>query len=181
MLQCTNESSNLIGFGVTATLTQLIAALEAAAGDPRTGLGTELFQFVSRMAPCANVDLLIQDERHRTLLTWRDDDLFGIGWHLPGGIIRYKETAADRVRACARDELATEVSFDPAPVFVSETIREQSDRGHLISLLYRCRLRSLPDEARRASAFPPAPGQWQWHDAPPMGLLGVHRIYARFF
>jgi colanic acid biosynthesis protein WcaH len=33
----------------------------------------------------------------RTLLTWRDDESFGAGWHVPGGIIRYKETAADRI------------------------------------------------------------------------------------
>jgi colanic acid biosynthesis protein WcaH len=40
-----------------------------------------------------NVDLFISDDQGRVLLTWRDDEIFGAGWHIPGGMIRYKETA----------------------------------------------------------------------------------------
>ena len=87
-----------------------------------------------------NVDLLIQDDRSRTLLTWRDDEFFGPGWHVPGGIIRYKESAADRIRACAREELGADVSSDAAPLLVLERIGDQDTSGHHISLLYRCRL-----------------------------------------
>ena len=127
-----------------------------------------------------NVDLLIQDDRGRTLLTWRDDKFFGAGWHIPGGVIRYKETAADRVRACAKLELGADVAFDPLPILVSETIREEATRGHLISLLYQCSLLSSPDEARRAKN-PPGAGEWDWHDQCPQDLLGVQRQYVRFF
>ena len=113
-----------------------IEALEAAIGDPRRGLPEDVFRFVSRITPLINVDLLIQDDRSRTLLTWRDDEFFGPGWHVPGGIIRYKESAADRLRACAREELGADVSFDPAPLLVSETIRAENTRGppHLAPL-----------------------------------------------
>ena len=95
---------------------------EAALGDPRQGLPEEVFLFASRITPLINVDLLIQDDAGRTLLTWRDDEL-GQGWHIPGGIIRYKETSAERIRECARLELGAEVSFDAAPLLVLETIR----------------------------------------------------------
>jgi len=64
-----------------------------------------VFALVSRVTPLVNVDLLIKDEQRRTLLTWRDDEFFGAGWHVPGEIIRYKESAADRIRTCARLEL----------------------------------------------------------------------------
>lgn len=158
----------------------LIAALKSTVADPRRGLPEEVFLLVSRLVPMINVDLLIQDDRGRTLLAWRDDEFFGAGWHIPGGIIRYKETAADRVRACAELELDVEVAFDSAPMLVSETIRAEATRGHFISLLYRCSLLSQPDEARRAKN-PPSAGEWSWHQCCPADLLPVQSQYARFF
>jgi ADP-ribose pyrophosphatase YjhB (NUDIX family) len=158
-----------------------IASLEVALGDPRQGLPEDVFLFLSRITPLINVDLLIQDELGRTLLTWRDDEFFGQGWHIPGGIIRYKETAADRIRACAREELGAEVSFDATPVLVQETIGAQRTRGHFISLLYRCRLESAPDERLRSGDPHPVAGAWRWHDVCPPDLLEVQAQYARFF
>jgi ADP-ribose pyrophosphatase YjhB (NUDIX family) len=158
-----------------------IAALEGAIGDPHRGLPEDIFRFVSRLIPMVNVDLLIQDDGGRTLLTWRDDEHFGPGWHVPGSVIRYKERAADRVRACARDELGAEVSFADAPVFVMETIRAERDRGHAVSLLYRCRLLTPADGARQAGSGLPTAGQWRWHDGVPPDLLAIQQPYARFF
>jgi colanic acid biosynthesis protein WcaH len=155
--------------------------IESVIGDPRQGLPEDVFLLVSRITPLINVDLLIQDDSGRTLLTWRDDEFFGSGWHVPGGIIRYKETAAERVRACAREELAADISFDPAPMFVMETILERRDRGHAISLLFRCRLLTAPDPAMAAGPESPSQGQWRWHEAAPLDLLDVQGQYARFF
>lgn len=164
----------------------LIAPLEAALGDPRQGLPEEVFLFVSRITPLINVDLLIQDDRGRTLLTWRDDEFFGAGWHVPGGIIRYKEMAADRIRACARQELGAGVSHDAEPMSIAETFLESNSRGHFISLLYRCRLLTPPDQARRAARHPlgsgrPAAGDWHWHESCPADLIPAQAPYARFF
>ena len=166
---------------MTTSRGDLLGALEASFGDPRRGLPEDVFQFVGRITPLINVDLLIQDDRGRTLLTWRADEHFGSGWHVPGSIIRYKETAADRIHACAREELGAAVTCGDAPVTVMETILERRDRGHAISLLFRCRLLGPPDPARQAGAGVPAAGQWRWHEAPPPDLLAVQRQYARFF
>jgi ADP-ribose pyrophosphatase YjhB (NUDIX family) len=157
-----------------------IKALDAAVGDPRRGLPEDVFRFVSRITPLINVDLLIQDDRAGTLLTWRDDEFYGPGWHVPGGIIRFKESTADRIRACARDELGADVSFEPSPLLVLEAIGGQDTRGHHISLLYRCRLLTPPDEAGRSASDPPSPGQWRWHRSCPADLLEEQREYARF-
>jgi ADP-ribose pyrophosphatase YjhB (NUDIX family) len=165
---------------VDEALRRCIDTLEAAVGDSRRGLPEDVFLLVSRITPLINVDLLIQDDRGRTLLTWRDDEFFGSGWHVPGGIIRYKESAGDRVRACSREELGADVSCDPAPLLVSETIRAQNTRGHFISLLFRCRLLSPPDEARRAGSDPPPPGHWRWHDRCPPDLIEAQSQYVRF-
>jgi ADP-ribose pyrophosphatase YjhB (NUDIX family) len=159
-----------------------IAPLEAAIGDPHAGLPEEVFLFVSRIAPLINVDLLIQDDAGRTLLTWRDDEFLGPGWHIPGGIIRYKETSAARIRACALQELGAEVSFDATPLLVLESIQPHRNRGHFISLLHRCRLLTPPDENLRAhESRLLAAGAWRWHQGPPPDLLEVHAPYTPFF
>jgi ADP-ribose pyrophosphatase YjhB (NUDIX family) len=161
-------------------LSKHIAAIEATLSDTRDGLPEELLQFVSRLTPLVNVDLLIQDEHARTLLTWRDDEFFGPGWHVPGSIIRHKELAIDRIRACAHEELGAEVESEEQPLFVLEGISQAQTRGHHVSLLYRCRLRSAADESRRARGEPTAEGQRRWHDRCPANLLREQAAYARF-
>jgi len=147
--------------------------------DPRAGLPEELFLFIGRMTPLVNVDLLIQDTKKRTLLTWRSDRFYGPGWHVPGGVVRYKEAAAERVHAVARLELEAAVTFDPAPILVNENINLRArDRAHAISLLYRCRLASGLDPRRRYTHESPAPDQWLWHERCPTNLIPEQRAYA---
>ncbi len=114
--------------------------LDSWALDPNGGLPEELFLFVSRLVPMVNVDLFISDDQGRVLLTWRDDEIFGAGWHIPGGMIRYKETAQDRIRAAALEELGAEVVIDGAPIVEQLIEPERRLRGHLVALLYKCRL-----------------------------------------
>jgi colanic acid biosynthesis protein WcaH len=160
---------------------RLLAALEAWVGNPEEGLPQDLFRALSRLAPLVNVDLLIRDERLGTLLTWRHDENYGPGWHIPGGIIRYKETAAKRIRLTAREELGADVEFDPEPACITEAIDPvRRDRGHLFSLLYRCRLVGAPAERLRQSRAEPEPGQWAWHRACPANLIPEHDHYRRF-
>jgi ADP-ribose pyrophosphatase YjhB (NUDIX family) len=163
-------------------LAAAIRTLESRIGSPEAGLPEEVFLFVSRIVPVVNVDLLIQDERKRTLLTWRDDRYFGPGWHVPGGLIRYKEREEDRIRHVARQELGAEVEFDALPLFVLQSIApEKRDRAHAVSLLYRCRLKSSLDERQRYTPDSPVPGQWQWHTYCPENLIQEQREYAAFF
>jgi ADP-ribose pyrophosphatase YjhB (NUDIX family) len=166
------------------TLPDALHFLDQLAGDARTGLPEDLFLFVSRVTPLVNVDLLIQDQdptRGRgTLLTWRNDQFYGAGWHIPGGIIRYKETAHQRIQEVARGELGASVEFDPAPLTVVESMSRERNRGHFISLLYLCRLTSPLDPHRQALTDPPEPGAWRWHTDPPPDLLEAHKIYQPF-
>ncbi len=100
---------------------------------------------------------------------------------VPGGIVRHKESMADRVRACAIEELGAAVSCDPAPVFVLEHLGEQQTRGHHVSLLFRCRLLGALDASRVAAPHAPAVGQWCWFDRCPPDLLPAQAAYAQFF
>ncbi len=159
---------------------EAIARLDGRPATRQDGLPEELFLFVSRVTPLINVDLLIQDEHKRTLLTWRDDEYFGQGWHLPGSIIRYKERAADRVQKCAEEELGAEVDFESSPTVIVETTEERRTRGHFISLLYRCTLKTEPDPKRQAGEQPKV-GEWAWHSGCPENLLKVQQVYQKYF
>jgi ADP-ribose pyrophosphatase YjhB (NUDIX family) len=162
-------------------LARAIASLESSVPDPKRGLPEDVFQLVSRLTPLLSVDLLLQDDQARTLLTWRHDDAYGPGWHVPGGIVRYKELATDRIHAVAHLELGADVVCEPVPLLVAEHVRLKShNRGHVVSLLYRCSLLTPPDEKLRFRAENPTPGQWQWHARGTAKLIPEQQAYEQY-
>ncbi|MDD5600039.1 MAG: hypothetical protein PHV82_18990 [Victivallaceae bacterium] len=157
-----------------------ITEIESRIPDARKGLPEEVFLLISRLTPLVNVDLLIKNEKDQTLLTWREDDFFLPGWHIPGGIIRYKECAAERIRAVAADELGCGVRFGNNPLAVNEIMIREKNRGHFISLLYECILCGSPDAKLEYKGNALKNGQWFWHDRCPDNLLEVHAIYRKY-
>lgn len=146
------------------------------------GLPEQVFRLVSRLTPMVNVDLLIRDDPGRTLLTWRDDEFYGPGWHVPGGIVRFKETAAERIALVARRELGAEVSAEADPCRITEMMNPHRDvRGHFISLLYRCTLITPLDTSLKADGEILENGVWRWFDRCPDNLIPVHAIYRDCF
>lgn len=144
-------------------------------------LPQKLFLKISGLTPLINVDLLIKDVNGRTLLTWRDDGYWTPGWHIPGGIIRFKERAEDRIQRTAQAELGAGVKTSKEPAAVNQFIHpSRRERGHFISLLYRCSLKGKPSPALQYRGGTPKPGQWAWHDGCPADLLEVHEVYREF-
>jgi ADP-ribose pyrophosphatase YjhB (NUDIX family) len=150
--------------------------------DSKQGLPQEVFYFLSQLTPLINVDLLIKDKAGRTLLTWRDDNYYGPAWHIPGGVIRFKELIEDRIIKVAESELGASVRFAPEPINVRGLIHPERDiRGHFISLLYLCELTSKPDPLRSfETGYSPKHGQWAWHERAPNDLLRVHEPFRKF-
>lgn len=163
-------------------LREQIDSLERSISNPTRGLPEEIFYFISRNTPLINVDLLVKNQLGQTLLTWRADNYGPPGWHVPGGIIRYKETMADRIQAVAKSELGAEVKFEPLPLAINEIILSRKDRGHFISLLYRCSLvKQLAEGMRCNNLANPKPDEWLWHDSCPVNIIPVHdKIYRSF-
>lgn len=161
---------------------KIIDAIESSIQNPSKGLPEELFLFVSRITPIINVDLLIKNEQRHTLLTWRDDGYYPHGWHVPGGIIRYKETIAERVNAVAKNELGAEVEFNPVPLAINEVIHDaRKNRGHFISILYQCHLVTQLDESLRCKDNnSPNPDEWMWHSSCPSNIITVHEMYRKY-
>lgn len=161
-------------------INEAIVFLDECAPDPKKGLPDEIFYFISRMTPLINVDLLIKDENGRLLLGWRDDKYTGRGWHVLGGIIRFKETFEARIRKVAESEVGAEIQFDPNPIAINEIINRRGEiRGHFISLLYKCFLPStfIPKNKNLKETDP---GFLKWHNGCPVNLLKWHEIYRKY-
>lgn len=159
----------------------ILEELESVIKSPKTGLPEDIFLFISRITPLVNVDLLIKSQQKHTLLSWRDDGYYRPGWHVPGGIIRFKETIADRIYAVAKNEFGAEVEFNQTPLAFNEVILpEMKNRGHFISFLYECRLVTQPLESLRCKDNSPNHNEWMWHAACPENIIPVHEMYRRY-
>ena len=151
--------------------------------NPTNGLPLELFEFSTTLLPFVNVDLLIQNKNGQILLSWRDDRHYGIGWHIPGGIIRMMETIDERIQKTAIREIGTTVSYDSEPVAVQENIireyreglQNQLERAHNIALIYRCRVPEgyAIDNGDKADTDE---GFLRWFDKFPDNLLECHKV-----
>ena len=160
---------------------KIIESLESLIKDPSEGLPEDVFLFISRITPIINVDLLVKNEQNQTLLTWRDDGYWPAGWHIPGGIIRYKETTSDRINVVAASELGARIEFKKDPLAINQVIHpSRRVRGHFISLLYECTLTSSLDEDLRYGKGIPKPGEWAWHSKCPDDIIPVHEMYREF-
>ena len=149
--------------------------------DATISLPQDIFYFVSQLTPMINVDLLIKNKAGQVLLTWRDDRFYGPAWHLPGGIIRFKETFESRVTKVAEIELGASVKFLPEPIHVRGLINPYRNiRGHFISLLFLCELTSELDSGREHVSGVPRTGQWAWHDKAPSNLLKAHEGFRAY-
>ena len=159
------------------TLDRLISLVEANVPDPKVGLPDDVFYFVGRMTPYINVDILIELSDGRRLFTWRNDKYTGAGWHIPGGIIRYKENAERRIQEVARIECGITIDSFEGPIKVSEIIAsELVERAHFISLLYRCSI-NTDAEAKLQSLTENKPASFLLAEGIPDDLLSWHNIY----
>ncbi len=150
--------------------------------DPRKGLPQELFLFATTLLPCPNIDLFITDNKHRLLLTWREDEFYGKGWHIPGGCLRLKETLDNRIQHTALNEIGTKVIYDTDNFVTREGmvkhprpwLRNDLQRSHNISMLFFCTLPDGFDPITNVNNSP-ARGDLRWFDAFPDNLLGAHK------
>ena len=158
---------------------EAIAFLDKRVPNPGSGLPQDVFCFISRMTPMVNVDLLVKDESGRTLLAWRDDKFSGKGWHVPGGIVRYKERFETRARLVSEKEIGVVVEFDPSPMAINQIHCPHKTRGHFISILYKCFLAKdfIPLNSGLSDKDQ---GFLMWHNSCPPNLIKVHEIYRKY-
>jgi colanic acid biosynthesis protein WcaH len=158
---------------------EAIELLDKRISSPSLGLPEEVFFFISRITPIVNVDLLIKDEKGRTLLSWRDDQYCGKGWHIPGGVVRFKERLETRIKKVVEEEIGTKVKFEKKPVEINEIILKPKIRGHFISFLYRCYLPSDFIPFNKGLNMTDA-GYLMWHNVCPDNLIKCHERYRKY-
>ncbi len=165
---------------VLLNIEESLESLNSWIPNPTQGLPEPVFYFVSKLTPLVNVDLLIQDEKGRTLLAMRNDVYAGKGWHVPGGIVRFKETLEERVEKVAHNEIGVPVRYEKKPMAMHQLIHKDRDvRGHFISFLYRC---FLPSDfvPINDGLTPEDAGYLMWHEKCPENLIVYHEIYRDY-
>lgn len=159
-------------------ISDAIKILETSAQDPGKGLPEEVFLFISKMTPLVNVDLLIKNDKGQTLLSWRNDSLHPPSWHVPGGIIRFKERIEQRVKKVALSEIGVDIEFERDPVAVEQMIIKRDVRGHFISFLFKGMLNDFVPKNENLTENDQ--GFLKWHDKCPHNLIDCHEVYRRY-
>ena len=165
---------------------KLIEQIEAHVKNPSKGLPEDIFYLAGRLTPFINVDLLVQDDLGRTLLSWRDESLFennlSSAWHIPGGIIRLRETISERLHKVAMNEMGGKlISFSKDPLTVGQHIDYHTkNRSHHIGLLYKCKLEDNYEIDNKNLNFGDS-GFLEWHSSAPDNLHGNQLIYKDYF
>ena len=157
-------------------------AISLAIGDARKGLTKPVFLFISKLTPMVNVDLLIKNKVGQTLLTWRHDEFYGPGWHIPGGVIRFKESTEMRIAKVAETELGINVISEKTPICIHEVMAPHRDiRGHFISMLYSCTPTTQPNPALEFHDQHLLKNKkWKWHENCPADIIYQHEIYREY-
>lgn len=151
----------------------------AAVGNPHDGLPDDVFAFVASVVPMVNVDLLIRDIHGRILLAWREDKFSGGVWHIPGGIVRFKETLMHRAEQVAMLEIGQQVHINSVPIAINEIISDHQERGHFISFLYECILTRELDISEKTVW---EPGDLKWFSYCPANFIPCQApIYQGYF
>lgn len=159
----------------------MIHFLEKQIEDPTRGLPEEIFLFASAITPMVNVDLLVKDSDRRILLAWRNDPWYGNGWHVPGGIIRVKESFDDRIQKCAIQELHSKVEYHKEPLEMFQIIEKDfATRCHFFSFVFEC---FLPEnyQINNGELSEYDTGFLAWHEHFPDQMLRCHEVYRKYF
>jgi len=155
------------------------------AGTTGKELGTTLYHFCSALVPSVNVDIILRDEQDRLLLSWRDDEFYGPGWHVPGGVLRHKETLGSRLGKVLSRELSIE-SVDLTdhlanPAQVREVFHpERCVRGHFLSILFDFKLSQVNSDLKPQEVI--SKGRIEFFRSPPENLIKEHaHLYGDYF
>ncbi len=166
---------------LSQAISNLQSIMKREAIDTTKGLPQDLFLLATTLMPNVNIDLFIT-KKNKLLLTWRDDQYYGRGWHIPGGCLRLMETLDTRIQETAKIEIGTEVIYDRKKYIIKELmLREnrplldnQLERCHSISLLF---FSTLPESftIKNNTNTEHSSGYKKWFDYLPEDLLEVHR------
>ncbi len=139
-------------------------------------LPQHLFNYVSSITPLISVELIITCPSNLVLLSWRDDCLYGPGWHLPGGVLRYKESIIHRIRQVAFNECAIHSFQSCSFLQVNQIMNPNRDlRGHFIALVFGIKINYIPKTDQGICKN----GSLRLFSSSPPNLIDQHRHFEQ--
>ena len=141
--------------------------------SPSKDLPEHLFAYISSITPMINIDIVLRNPSLGILYAWRDDGTYGPGWHVPGGIIRHKESFVTRIHRTASQEASISQLSHIQLLQVNQIMNPERDyRGHFVSFLFTAStIASTPDSANLQDK------SVRWFSSIPTPLIPQHERY----
>lgn len=111
--------------------------------NPHKGLPQAIFDSLVNIVPFIACELVIVN-KGGILLTWREDK-FWRGWHIPGGLMRFRDSFHERIKKVAAKELGVNIKKYK---FLFPINYIDDSRGHTVSLVFLCQIDDLPKEGK---------------------------------
>ncbi len=108
--------------------------------QPEKGIEQAVFDILCKITTHVACELIVVNQLGEILLTFRQDN-FWQGWHFPGGLLRYRESFESRLKKVTKLELGVKLK---STKFLFPQNYTQSKRGHDVSLVFLCELKSKP-------------------------------------
>mgnify|MGYP006277668553 CR=1 FL=1 len=146
--------------------------------NQREGLPQHLFEYVSSITPLLNVDVLVCDTDFNFLLTWRHDSTYGPAWHVPGGIVRFKESILSRIHHVCSKEIGIDSLSNIRPLEINQIMNPTRDyRGHFVSILFLATVPNLHMDISHPTSQGSSNGERACFAESPINILPQHRRY----
>jgi len=102
-----------------------------------------VFIALCKSVPMVAVNLAVMPDKDHVLLTYRKDEFYD-SWHIPGSILRYKESPEDAIKRVCCKELSVKIK---KLQFVGY-FNDYDVRGHELVLLYVARPINKPKDGQ---------------------------------
>lgn len=99
-------------------------------------LPRDLFLQSFSLVPRVALDLLLEDQQGRVLLTKRAKQPYVGIWHIPGSFLLKDETINSCIKRVAKNELTLEKNVKSTLAGVFENL-DADPRGHVIDIIYK--------------------------------------------
>ncbi len=140
--------------------------IDEASGD----LGLDLFLFTCKLKPNLCVELIIHNSNNEVLMTRRNDPIFGVGWHFPGGVVRFKESTQVRLQKVANQELRSSIKHIKLIGTEEDISNTRHERQHEIRLIYECAVENDPADGKDIA----------WFSKLPNDTIETHKNYSKY-
>ena len=118
--------------------------------NPHLGLSQKDFDRIVKLVPFVACEVLIYDKKKGILLLKRRDRYYK-GWHIPGGLLRFRESFDERIQAVARDELGIHISSHK---LINTYNYIDDPRGHTVGFVFLCRATGIAKNGKYFKTIP---------------------------